>query len=198
MKTKTHLVILIFIATIVSISPGFSQTVYKISETDTVAIKLKGTSTLHDWEMDANKAAGEAQFLFGEGNGYELISVKSLTFILEVEDLKSNSKGLDKNAYKALKVISFKNIRFQLSSGTLSNQTGSYLLKTKGQLTVAGVIKDVSLDIQIIVNKNDTVTCKGEYKIKMTDHNVEPPSFMMGIMTTGDMTLLSFDVTYGK
>jgi hypothetical protein len=61
-------------------------------------MKLLGTSILYDWWMDTKSASGEVQFKFKAGSKSDLTSVKSLSFALEVEDLKSDSKGLEKNA----------------------------------------------------------------------------------------------------
>lgn len=177
---------------------GYAQATYKIHDSKDVNIKLSGTSTLHDWEMDATRANGEAQFVFNSENESELASMKSLTFNLAVKDLKSDSKGLDKNAYKALKADEFKKIHYVLSSAIQSPEKGGYLLKTQGKLTVAGTTKNMAMDIHLIVNENNTITCEGTYQLNMTDYNVEPPSFMFGAMSTGDATTLSFKVTYIK
>jgi polyisoprenoid-binding protein YceI len=193
---KTPLKYLAFIIILLITNIGFSQTTYKIQKNEIINMKLKGTSTMHDWEMDAISATGEAQFIFKSADVNELASLKSLTFNLIVKDLKSDSKGLDKNAYKALKTDEFKNIHYILSSSTLLPEKGGYLLKTNGKLTVAGVTKDIEMDMHFVVNTNNTITCTGSYTLKMTDYNVDPPSFLMGIMKTGDDTTLDFSVTY--
>lgn len=195
---KTLIKDLVLIIMIAFANIGYAQEIFKIQKNETIDMKLSGTSTLHDWEMDANNATGEAQFIFKSVNEREITSLKSLTFNLQVKDLKSDSKGLDKNAYKALKTNEFKDIHYVLSSSTLSPEKGGYLIKTEGELTVAGVTKNILMDIHIVVNKNNSVTCKGSYELKMTDYNVKPPSFMLGIMKTGDATTLDFAVTYIK
>lgn len=195
---KNHLKVLAIILMLGITGTGYAQAIYKIQDNKNVSMKLLGTSTLHDWEMDATRATGEAQFVFSTGNESELTEIKSLTFSLVVKDLKSDNKGLDKNAYKALKTDTYKNIKYKLSSAKFSPEKGGYLLKTQGKLTVAGVTKDIVMDIHLVVNKNNTVSCKGSYQLKMTDYNVEPPSFMLGAMTTGNATTLNFDVTYIK
>lgn len=193
---KIHLKLLVLIIIIVFTNIGFAQSIYKIQKNNTIDIKLKGTSTMHDWEMAANTATGEAQFIFKSTDIQELTSLKSLTFNLIVKDLKSDSKGLDKNAYKALKTDEFKNIHYILSTSILFPQKNGYLFKTKGRLTVAGVTKGIAMDMHVVVNANNTITCKGSCTLKMTDYDVEPPSFMLGIMKTGDDTTLDFAVTY--
>lgn len=196
MKMKKHIKGMVLIAMIGIANIGYSQAIYKIQDGKDVAVKLKGTSSLHDWEMDAKTATGEAQFVFASGSETELESVKSLTFAIQVHNLKSDSNGLDKNAYKALKSDDFKDIQYKLSSTTVTPEKGGYLLKAKGKLTIAGVNKDIEMIVHSVVNKDGSITFKGTYALKMTDYKVEPPSFMFGAMSTGDAITLEFDVTY--
>ena len=174
---------------------GFSQSSYKIQGTQAVEMKLKGTSSLHDWEMNAKSATGAAKFTLKSEK--ELVSLQALSFALEVTNLKSEKKGLDKNAYKALKSDKFKDIRYTLTSATLLPGKDGYLFKTKGKLTVAGTTKEISMNIYCIVNADGSITCKGSYKLNMTDYNVTPPSFM-GAMKTGNAISLDFKVIYKK
>ncbi len=194
---KKQLKVLALILTIGISSTGFTQAIYKIQDNKDVTVKMYGTSTLHDWEMEASRAKGEAQLIFNAENESELTSMKSLTFTLEVKDLKSDNSGLDKNAYKALKADKYKYISYKLVSAKLSPEKGGYLAQTKGKLTIAGITNDIAMDIHLIVDKN-TITYKGSYQLNMSDYNVEPPSFMMGMMSTGDELKISFDVTYVK
>jgi len=183
---------------------GFSsilhaQATYKINDSKDIDMKLSGTSTLHKWAMDAKNFSGQAQFGFNSGNASQLNSLKSLTFSLVVQDLKSGDKGLDKNAYKALKTGQYKDIDYKLSSATVSPGKGNkYLLKTKGDLTIAGVTKEVDMDVYCVVNPDATVTCTGSDKLVMTNYKVKPPTFMLGAMKTGDAITLNFTLVYKK
>jgi len=171
-----------------------SQSNYKIEETNDVDVKLTGTSTLHKWEMNAKTVSGEGQFVVKDER---LIALKSLFFSVEVEDLKSDSKGLDKNAYKALKSDEHKDIHYKLTSAIVTPaENGKNLLKTHGKLTIAGVTKEIDMDVYCVVNKDGTITCTGSDKLNMTDYKVEPPSFLMGAMKTGDAITLTFVVIY--
>ena len=174
-----------------------AQSIYKIEETKDVDIKLRGTSTLHKWEMEARTVAGEAEFGLKPDN--ELVSLKSLSFAVEVKDLKSDSRGLDKNAYKALKSDEYKDIHYKLLSAVVSSQReGKYLLTTKGKLTIAGVTKEIAMDVYCVVNKDGMISCSGSYKLNMTYYEVTPPTFMLGAMKTGDTIQLDFVVFYKK
>lgn len=182
---------------------GFStllhaQSAYKISASKNNNMKLSGTSTFHDWTMNAQTFTGEAQFDFKPGNGGELAAVKSLTFSLAVANLTSGEKGLDKNAYKALKTTKSKHIVYTLISATVSPDKGNkYLVKAQGNLRIAGVTKVIAMDVYCTVNKDASITCSGTYKLNMTDYQVKPPVFMM-VMKTGDAINLDFTAVYTK
>ena len=180
---------------------GFSsllkaQTTYKINESKDMDMKLLGTSTLHNWTMDAKTFSGDADFNFKEG---QLISVKALTFSLVVANLKSSEGGLNKNAYKALKTNEYKDIDYKLLSATISPvKDNKFLIKAHGNLTIAGVTKEIDMDVVCVVNADKTITCTGSEKLNMTDYAVKPPTFMLGAMKTGDAITLDFTLVYKK
>jgi polyisoprenoid-binding protein YceI len=176
-----------------------SQQSYKITTSKDIDMKLSGTSTLHKWAMDAKTFDGQAQFAFAPGNSRQLTALTSLTFSLEVQNLKSDEKALDKNAYKALKTDKFKDIYYNLvSASVMSEKESTYLIKTQGNLTIAGVTKEVSMDVSCMINRDETISCSGSDQLKMTDYQVKPPSFMLGAMKTGDAITLDFTVVYKR
>jgi polyisoprenoid-binding protein YceI len=176
-----------------------AQSTYTIEQTNDIDMRLSGTSTLHNWTMTAQNTTGEAQFGF-KGSGIDqLSSLKSLTFSLIVQDLKSGEKGLDKNAYKALKTDQYKDIDYKLTAATIMpEKDGKYLIKTQGKLSIAGVTKDIAMDVYAVVNKDGSITCTGSDKLKMTDYQVKPPKFMLGAMKTGDDITLNYTLVYKK
>jgi polyisoprenoid-binding protein YceI len=176
-----------------------AQSNYKITDSRDISMKLSGTSTLHDWVMNAQTFTGEAQFVFEKSNTSQLKVIKSLSFNLIVKDLKSGEKGLDKNAYKALKTDQYKDIQYTLTGAVIiPEKSGRYLIKTEGMLTIAGITKEVKMDVYAIVNADGSVTCKGSNKLLMTDYKVKPPKFMLGAMKTGDAITLNYTLVYKK
>ena len=199
MIASKHILLLVVSANLFANQILDAQSNYKIENTKESDIKLSGTSTLHDWMMRTPTFTSQAQFDFAAGNDHQLTAVKSLTFSLAVRNLKSDSKALDKNAYKALKADQHTDITYQLISATVADsKEKSYLIKTQGNLQVAGVTKEVSIDVHCVVNKNASIICIGSSKLKMTDYQVKPPSFMLGAMKTGDAITLDFKLVYKK
>ena len=175
-----------------------AQTDYTVPVSNGGNMKLSGTSSLHNWTMNAQTFTGNAAFDFKPGTANRLTAIKALTFNLIVDNLKSKDKGLDKNAYKALKTDQHKSITYSLTSSRISKEVGAnYLMETQGALTIAGVTKNVSMMVYCIINNDGTITCKGSKQLKMTDFGVKPPTFL-GMMKTGDDITLDFTMLYKK
>ena len=200
MKSKLKQCLLLTATMISGFLPsGFAQSNYEIISSKDNNMKLSGTSTFHDWDMNTENLTGTAQFVFKGKNNEQLSHIKSLSFSLLVQDLKSGQSGLDDNAYKALNADEYKDIVFKLIYAIVSTtNTNKYLVKTVGNLIIAGVTKKVTMDVYCVINNNGTITSSGTYKLKMTDYNVKPPSFMLGVMKTGDDITLNFSMTYEK
>src|ERR671921_529393 len=77
-------------------APAFSQTPAKYSAA-AGTIAINGTSTLHNWEMTAQKPTCEALFI-QNGTG-AITDLSALSFTLPAESLKSGKGPMDKNAY---------------------------------------------------------------------------------------------------
>jgi polyisoprenoid-binding protein YceI len=176
-----------------------AQTSYTIKDSKNNNMKLSGTSSMHDWDMNAQGFSGEAKFVFMKGDNEQLVDLSILTFSLPVLNLKSDKKALDKNAYDALKTKEFKNILYKLISAKVSpERDGKFLIKTNGDLTIAGITKEITMDVYCVVNKDTSISCTGSDKLNMSDYKVKPPSFMFGAMKTGDAVTLDFVMVYTK
>jgi polyisoprenoid-binding protein YceI len=160
-------------------------------------IAVAGTSTLHDWDMVTEKDNCDISFNF---DGNNLAGVSSLAFSVKAETLKSDHKGMDKNAYKALNTEKYPEISFTSTFANVrSNGPNSYVISAKGKLTISGVSKEVWMAGVATVNPSDlSIQTVGSAKIKMSEYKVDPPSFMFGAMKTGDDVNVKFSVTLKK
>lgn len=169
----------------------FAQVDYQISN---FKVSIAGTSTVHDWTADVNSVSGIADLEMTNG---ELTGLINLNVKIDANSIKSEKGSMmDKNIYKALKTKDNNYITFKLKKVKSLTTTGNMTnLSVDGDLTIAGATKLVNL--RATGTENDgSYKFEGSKKIKMTDYNVEPPTFMFGAMTTGDEVTITYEVTF--
>lgn len=192
LKTNFKKLTLVFVAVMTVFQFATAQEL----KLDNAASELTvyGTSNIHDWDLKAETMSGTAVFT-SENN--EITNVEKLQLSIVAESLKSGKGGMDKNTYKALNTSKHKNITYQMTSCIVVNKisANTYEIKTRGNLTISGVTKQVPLTFKASVN-GKKVTLTGESGIKMTTFNVDPPTAMMGTIKTGDALTIKYNVTY--
>lgn len=165
----------------------------KYSAKNDLNLVVSGTSTLHDWDMKASK--GDCEAVFTVNASGHLTALTSLSFVTPAEGLKSEHTGMDKNAYKALKTSQNPNITYTLTSATISPDG---TIKCMGKLTIAGTTNNADLIASYKLNADKSITVSGNKKISMKDFKMEPPTFMMGTIKTGNDVVLKFSLTLKK
>ena len=166
---------------------------YTLDRSDS-KLTVEGTSTLHDWEMATEEMAGKGTFSFGDSQ----FDITSFSFQLQTESLKSESKAMDKNTYKALKSADYPQIKYVLKKVENSQGTGQdFVLNTTGILTIAGVSKTIDMPVEVKIS-DDHLKFSGKVDLKMTDFDVDPPVLMFGTLKTGNEITIEFNVQYSK
>lgn len=157
-------------------------------------LEVQGTSSLHDWEITAEEQSGDAEI-----ENTEDFAIKTLSFSVKAESLKSGKSGMDKNTYKALNTDKHKTIDFNLSSVSQIEKISENHFKAtvKGDLTISGVKKSISLTLNIKL-EGAKLLIDGEKSLKMTDYGVKPPKALLGTIKTGDAIKIVFKSVFDK
>ena len=135
--------------------------------------------------MDVD-AAGEDVL----GRALEPNAVRAFEVVIPTASLTSPKDGIDKNMHKALKANDHPDIRFRLRS--LDVAAGTAI----GQLTIAGVEKEVTLNVQ--VKRQDAgLAVTGTTTLMMTDYGVTPPKAMLGMLKTNPKVTITFELLLG-
>ena len=152
-------------------------------------LKVTGGSTIHDWEMVASAATGNADIQVDKQN---ITAIRMAEVTMKATSLKSGKGQMDDIAYKSLKAAKNPNISFKLTS---FKNLGSNKASVTGNLTVAGTTKPVTFLVQYLV-KGDVVNLEGRTNFNMTDYNIKPPTAMLGTIKTDDKVTISFKALF--
>lgn len=98
---------------------------------------------------------------------------------IPTKGLTSPEEGIDKNMHKALKAEEFANIRFRLRAFDTSGSG----YRAVGLLTIAGVEKEVTLNLQAQRNAS-ALAVTATTDLLMTDYGIVPPKALMGMLKT--------------
>ncbi|HET7435440.1 MAG TPA: YceI family protein [Thermoanaerobaculia bacterium] len=153
------------------------------------SVKIEGTSTLHDWTMEGTTINGQItspspEKWNGAANGVVTIPVTSI---------KSEHAKMDKLMAESLKAAQHPEIRFELTQAAPAQATAdSFVMKTAGKLTIAGVTRDITLEVKGTRNADGRYTLVGSAPIRMSDYGIKPPTAMMNTIRTGNDVKVTF------
>lgn len=184
----------------VLVTSGLFFTIYaqtKYSSKNNITMSVSGTSTMHDWVMKST--SGDCVATFTEDAKGSLTDVTAFTFTVSSKALKSGKDGMDKNAYKALKADKNPTITATLKSAdVVAKDAKNYTIKAVVKLTIAGKTLETDLIAQAKHINDNSYSITGDKKISMKDYGMEPPSFMLGAVKTGNDVTIHFDVVLNK
>lgn len=173
------------------------------------SLGLSGTSTLHSFsststltQVIAELTPENAPPAPGSSQAVLLTIAQRAPFqkfevIVPVKGLKSGDSALDKNLYKAMKSDKAPEIHFSLIhyEALPPAQDGPVAFHATGQLTIAGVQKEISLSGTAETHP-EALLVVGEYKLLMSDYGIKPPKLMFGAIKVGDPVVIHFHLMF--
>ncbi len=177
------------------------------------SVKLDGTSTAHDWEMEGtviggflelgagvtlDKAQAGPAGLQGDklpAKGHVIIPVS--TVHSKADHLPDVMDGL---MQKNMKATDFPRIEYTLKELTFKGPHAAgeaFHFDADGELTIAGATHKVNFPVTIEPLDGGKIKIIGTAAVKMTAYGVEPPApnFGLGLMKCGDDVKIIFDWT---
>ncbi len=156
------------------------------------SVTLEGTSNVHDFSASTKDVKLTKLSIAGGASAAAVLAnpavVDGFEIAIKSATLKSSKDGLDKNMHKALKAAEFPEIVFRLAR--LEGQGGAF--KALGVLKIAGVEKDVALDLKVVTAAT-TLTVTGQVALLMTDYGITPPKMMLGALKTSPKITVKFE-----
>lgn len=166
---------------------SIAQTKYTFSEAKEMMVS--GTSTIHDWDMEAKSGITATASLKIE-NG-QLKDISSLKVEMKSESLKSGTNGMDTNAYKALNTDKYPAISFELVGPV---QISGNKINAKGKMSISGTTQTIPMEVIYQVD-GSKISFSGTKEIKFTDYKIDPPKAVFGTIKTGNELTLSFEIS---
>lgn len=191
-RLSVKYLVLSVLAVIIAISATAQQSF--ILDSKNSKLSITGTSSLHDWEIEARNFICETTL---EMDGQKVEEITAIDFSVKVEDLESGKRIMDNKTYDALKEKSYPQITFELKPGN-SVSVSDGKAKLAGTLKVAGKSRKVEVACDFGEVNSTTFSVQGEAPLKMTDFDIEPPTAIFGTVQTGDEVLVKFDFTFNK
>lgn len=178
---------ILILALTINVAQIYAQTTYVIDGEP--QLKVSGTSTIHDWEMESYDASGTAKIVLENS---KLLSIDFLKVTLPVISLKSGKGQMDTNAYKALRAEHYPDIFFEL---TAVEKIIDQKILVKARLIITGTSRSKSLEVNYTILENG-IQFSGDCSIRFSDFNIDPPSAVFGTIKTGDDLTLSFNAIF--
>ena len=177
------------------------------------SVKIQGTSTLHDWEMQGVQISGYIEFGAGvqldpaqtniagiQGNivpakVHNIIPVASIHSEAEIK-----ADVMDNLMKEAMKEDKFRFVIYDLTELSFKGPHAPgkpFDFNSKGELAIAGVTNKVSFPVTIECLDGDKIKVCGTAPVKLSDYNVPPPApnFGLGMMKVGNDVKIIFEWT---
>lgn len=167
-------------------------------------LTIKGTSTLHDWKVNANIINGNLAIENGSSEASTIANLGDLSamkVVIPVKGLKSGESGMDDKMDDALKTDDNPTITYSLNKvdSVVYNDKSKddFTVNTYGTLTIAGKSKNIEMKVNGKVDGNNIVF-SGEKKLLMTDFGVDPPTAFFGVMKSGNQITIVYNIVLAK
>ena len=128
--------------------------------------------------------------LTGKLENGKLTSIESLKINIPVKSIKSGKDLMDDKTYEALKADKYQNIQFELISAKLSDGK----ITGQGKLTIAGKTNTIPISSDYSYSGASTLVVKGNLKVDMPRYDVEPPTVLMGTISTGKDITIPYEI----
>lgn len=187
----------LFIAATLQAEPVVYQAVPRGS-----VMKINGTSTIHDWEVECQVIGGTMQLDSNfpldpsQEAPKDLKVTPKVKVVIPVRQLKSGKSLMDTVMHNAMNAEQNPRIEYALLEMTPKGKSDNGLkFGTKGTITCNGVTKTNEFDVVMQKVEANKIKVTGETKCKMTDFNIQPPApkIALGAIKTADDVKLTFE-----
>jgi len=170
-------------------APLFAQDVeYVFAD---VEVKITGTSTLHDWTVEASEVIDYPESLMISSSAGE---IDSFSFRVAVASMDGGrGPSMNNKIYKALLSDDHPYIHYVQTKPAVLAETGD----ESSLISMAGVSQEYEVEVSVL-SEGDQLQFTTARDIQLSDFGIEPPSAMFGQIKTGDDITVHFTFTYHR
>lgn len=191
-KMNKFYLLVLFMGTVLASN---AQTKYFLDNNSSNLV-VEGTSSIHDWEMEANDLKSAIVLRFNENT---LTTIEHVDFASPAKKILSDNSIMNSKTHDALKVDKNPEIIFTLKSVNHLDVNGNSISGVvTGNLKIAGIARTIRINFKGKMNPDHFVTLSGTVPLKMSDFDIDPPTAMLGALKTGDDIKVHFEFLYKK
>jgi len=202
MKVRITSAIALAIGLLLSTARVQAQNSYQLLPESTM--QITGTSTIHDWECDVEEMNLNTNLRDSITEGILPSTpefINSLTLTVPVREIESGKGGMNRKIYGALKEDDHPTIQYRYSGGEIVSSdttSGTFTINATGDLTIAGVTKEVTFPVEGSFSDAGDLRFTGSYSLNMKDYDMDPPTAVFGTIRAGEEVTISFNVLLGR
>ncbi len=180
------------IVSTLAVEAGWSQETYSFVD-DQTEIKLSGSTNIQSW--DAETKIGETDIILQEFTDTSL-DFERFYFTIPVEAIDSGNSRETSSIHEYLRKEDHPEISYELSEiKSFEENNSQYVVEAAGDLSVAGVTQNIVLSATMQKTSDSTFRIIGEYEMKMTDFDIDPPTAFLGAVRARDELKVNYEVT---
>jgi hypothetical protein len=174
------------------------QETIRLQLLDESSLKIKGTSTLHDWDVEAREFSvefGVPLHWFDDDTEWEGDEISNLRVIVPVDDLDGGRSRMNRDLRNAMNAEEYPEIEFDWSEIVIEKNEGNdFLFKVNGSVSIAGETRDIMFESRVYKTDQNTINASGEVGLNMRDFGIDPPRALLGAIRTGEEITVVFDI----
>lgn len=152
-------------------------------------VRIEGTSTLHAWKMEGPIIRGQLDATAPD----RWTGAPKAVITIPVTSIRSEHSKMDKLMADALSASKHPEIRYELIDAKPASVAADvFTMDTRGKLTIAGVTREIAMQIRGTRTPDGRYTLTGEAPIRMTSFGIQPPKAMLNTIRTGDDVKVTF------
>lgn len=171
---------------------------YKINEGS--ELYISGNSNVAKFKCHCTETLPESKTQMQAAEGGAKIKFSQTILKLTTKLLDCHNVGMSHDLHKGLKAKDYPYIKIELNEASLTKGALAHTseqwksLEALTTITIAGVSKQVMLDVQAKRTGLDSFRFKSVKKLLMTDFGIDPPRPMLGIIKVEDEIMIHFDM----